>query len=480
MARIPSFDFRRTAGKSRFRTVVRGLLALVASCLLLVWVGSTIWDNLERNESLRLIRSGTTDERRLAAGNLRLVTRDSEIDRAIAALMVALGDEDAQVRAEAIGSLGSLVCQSRDRGTASAEPGQLEKRIDVAMRGVIPMLSDPDAGVRTAAVIGLAVMTSGATPPPELVAALRDESALVRAAAARALVRFGSNLEPEIPILLAMMERDEADVRRACAEALRAAQLTPALVPTLIEFLGSPDRDVRSVTAELLGRIGPEARGAIPALITVLREPFRREGSDRSRAGFVPDPDSSAARALGKMGPSREAIAALIEMIAPEKVERLLSAVPGIDQVGPPAVDIRAVFAELSRIRAAVQGLGEIGPPAAAAVPALIAAYNQALAHQHTLAQFAIPAALGRIAPNTAAAPDAVAVLVRALDAKDRSMRLSAVQALGQFGQDASAAIPKLRALQDDSDTGVRSAAAKSLAALGVSSRPNADAGRAG
>jgi HEAT repeat protein len=131
------------------------------------------------------------------------------------------------------------------------------------------------------------------------------------------------------------------------------------------------------------------------------------------------------------------------------------------------------------RIRAAVQGLGEIGPPAVAAVPALIAAYNQALAHQHTLAQFAIPSALGRIAPNSPVAPDAVAALVRALDSKNQSIRNGAVEALGQFGKDAAAAIPKLRALQDDPDTFMRSVAARSLAALGVAPQPKPGTARA-
>src|SRR5262249_28606782 len=118
-----------TEGKSRLRTGVRALLALVASCTFLAWVGSTVWDNLDRNESLRLIRSGTVEERRLAAGNLRLVRQDSEIERAIAALIGALGDEDAHVRADAVLSLCSLGRQSREQGIAPDETGRLQKRI---------------------------------------------------------------------------------------------------------------------------------------------------------------------------------------------------------------------------------------------------------------------------------------------------------------------------------------------------------------
>ncbi|HZW31499.1 MAG TPA: HEAT repeat domain-containing protein [Isosphaeraceae bacterium] len=470
-------DSSPTEGNSRLRTGVKGVLALVASGALIVWVGSTIWDNLERDESVRLIRSGTVDERRLAAENLRRATGDREIDRAIAALREALGDEDAQVRAEAITSLAGLVRQARDSGTASAASGPWEKRFEVAMRGLIPLLSDPDPGVRTAAVIGLAVIAPGVNPPPELVAALRDESAAVRAAAARALVPFGPGLDPEIPTLIALMERDEMNVRGACAEALHAAQPHPALVPTLIGFLDSPDRNVRAITADLLGRIGPDARGAIPALIKVLKEPFGRE---RDRSWSVsPEPARSTARALGKMGPSREAIAALIEVISPEKIERIMASLRGLGGVRTLPDEARAAFAELGRINAAVQGLGEIGPPAVAAVPALITVYEEVLAsRQHAIAHIAIPRALARIAPNSAAAPGVVAVLVRALDSTDRSIRLGAAEALGQFGKDAIAAIPRLRAVREDSDASVRDAAKKSIAALERASPPDASKSR--
>jgi HEAT repeat protein len=291
-------------------------------------------------------------------------------------------------------------------------------------------------------------------------------------------VRFGPNLGPEVPTLITIFEREQTEVRRACTEALRSAKVTPALVPTLIGFLKSPDLEVRSLAAELLGRIGPEAHAAIPALITVLNEPVRFHKNDQART--VPlDPAQSAARALGKMGPSREAIAALIAVISPAKFERLLAALPGIHEMGPPTVVPLVVWREIGRINAAVRGLSDVGPPAVAAVPALIASYNLALAHQLTLAQSAIPEALGQIAPNTAAAPEAVAALVRALDAKDRWLRPSALKALSRFGRDASVAIPKLQALQKDSDAGVQSAAASSLAALGVTAQPIAGTGQA-
>ena len=98
---------------------------------------------------------------------------------------------------------------------------------------------------------------------------------------------------------------------------------TPALVPTLVELLKSRDLLVRANAVLLLGRIGPEASRTIPALIAILNEPVDLEQTDGSDAvvspGFLA---GRAAQALGQMGPSPEAIAALVDVISPESLER--------------------------------------------------------------------------------------------------------------------------------------------------------------
>jgi HEAT repeats len=109
-----------------------------------------------------------------------------------------------------------------------------------------------------------------------------------------------------------------------------------------------------------------------------------------------------------------------------------------------------------------------IGPPAVAAVPARIAAYDEALEAQHWMGQMTLPAALGRIAPHSAVAPDAVAALIRALDSNDSPFYLGAAEALGQFGNDATPAISRLQGLSQHQGPSLREAAAKSLAALRV------------
>jgi HEAT repeat protein len=485
---------------------MKGLMVAVAACAFILWAGLRVWDTWDENEMVGRIRSGTPAERRTAAVALASVERESDIDRAFSALIGALDDEDPEVRAVAAHSLGSLIYQLRDHPPgAPIDPARLKGRIEVAMRVLVPLLTDRDPRIRAAAATGLeAIARRGRTTPPpgqvaalkhgsnavrrqaaesiygvpavtlpsELVAALKDASAEVREAAAKALESFGPSLDSEIPTLLAMMEHDEPAVRLACSRALSAAWPGPAHVPTLIAALASRDPAVRHESAVLLGRIGPEGKAAIPALIAVLNEPLALD-RDKRQVGyfaFYPNPAAAAARALGQMGPSRESVAALAEALSPENLERRPSreSVAALAKMFSPENVVRLIASwNAERLVAAAEGLGEIGPSAGAAVPALIALYEKVLASQeHVIGWSAIPGALARIAPNSPASPAVVAVLVRALDSKDQLIRLGAVGALGQFGKDAAAVIPKLRAVAKVSNANVIEAAKKSVAAL--------------
>jgi HEAT repeat protein len=492
MERIPSADGTAMGRNHFFRIGISGLMVVVASCAFIVWSGLRIRDTLGANEILRQLHSGTAEHRRKAAFELSSVQRGSEIEPAFTALIRALGDEDAEVRDAAAVSLGSLIYHLRVRPPSGpVDPALLSLQIPVVTRVLVRLLSDPDSRIRAAAAAGLGLMAqrSGLWPtreqvaplkdgssavrrqaaqaiwgsaemalPSELVAALKDPSAAVRKAAAGALESFGPFLDAEVPTLLSMLESDEPEVRSACRRALHAAWPSPARVPTLIAALQSRDRTVRYAATELLGHIGPEAKAAIPALIAVLNEPLALD-QDKSQRTFEysPEPAWGAAQALGRLGPSRESVTALAKVLSPESLARLTAA------------------RKSERLEAAADGLGEIGPSAAVAVPDLIAAYETVLASKdHVIGQIAIPRALAKIAPNSAAAPDVVAILMRALDSQDPSIRLGAVEALGQFGKDAAAAIPKLRSARVDSDLSVSFWAAKALAALEPGSLPGA------
>ena len=248
------------------------LLGLMV-CLFMTWGGLTIWDNLTCSDPVRLIHLGSVSERRKAAYDLGVVTEDTDIERVMAVLVRASEDRDVEVRAAAAASLSVLASEIvRRPDRTPAEQGWTKRRLDVATRALTRGLSDPEPVVRASAVRGFGELgKSGKVAlPPELFAALNDETSAVR---------------------------------QATFEVLGAVQLTPAAVPTLIEALGSRDREDRFHAAWLLGRLGPEAKSAVPALLAILKQPFDlQEGKTTRLVDRTRDPACTAARALGQIG----------------------------------------------------------------------------------------------------------------------------------------------------------------------------------
>jgi hypothetical protein len=134
-------------------------------------------------------------------------------------------------------------------------------------------------------------------------------------------------------------------------------------VPVLIEMLQTGDKgdweaeEVRRTAAELLGRVGPEARAAVPALIATLADPDPHLGT-------------VAALALGQIGPQTpEVCPALIGLL---KTESRLSAVQALKRFGYESRAAVPNFIELlqdpeGEVRwNAAQALGNVGPEARA------------------------------------------------------------------------------------------------------------------
>jgi HEAT repeat protein len=369
-----------------------------------------------------LVRLGSVDERQRAAIDLRVVSARADIDAVIAALASALEDRDAGVRATAAESMGAVICALALRTSHTTEEQQLAtRRIDSANRILLKRLSDADPMVRAAILRGLeaAGKNVNGNLPPELFAGLRDAS---------------------------------PSVRQATLKLLQTLELTPAAVPSLIEALQSPDVETRFRAAEILGRLGPDASSAVPALLATLREPWNPDVRKKNPGvAWYWDPACSAAKALGQIAANEEIVSHLAEMLSSDVAERASSA---------------------------AAGLGEIGPRALAAVPKLIIAYERAQKPgQHMIGQSAISQALGQIAPKTASAPAAIAILTKGLDSDDVWVRVGSASALGRFGGDAAGAIPKLRALSQDAPRELRDAVRASLAAIETRSGESATFG---
>ena len=197
-----------------------------------------------------------------------------------------------------------------------------------------------------------------------------------------------------------------------------------AQVQQQIQRLGSQDANVRYVAASALGTMGPDAKEAVPALITV----FRRDTDANVRY--------LAAAALGFIGPgAKEAVPALITALAMDK---------------DPDQDLRG--------EAAI-ALGGIGPGAKEALPALITALAK---DTKPNVRGAAAIALGQVSAGTKEA--APALITAFAKDTDPGVRHDAAMGLGEIGLVAKEAIPALTtALAKDPEPKIRGAAAYAL-----------------
>jgi HEAT repeat protein len=412
------------------------------------------------------VRAAAAQSLGLVGSQAVKVGSDSEAVRAATTgLLGLLKDQHTEVRLAAATGLGAIVMtspSSSGRGSGQAAktavpPAASAVDFEAVDAAFVALLGDPDDGVRQAALVALGALAPriAGDPPQALFAALEEASAAQRAAAVAVLSRFPRGLDPLIPWLLRHLERDEPQVRAACTEALggiRPPAVSKAVVPALIAGLGNRDREVRFRVVALIGRLAPDAHVAVPALITILREP---SDSDQPVEGMsiytsYSGPAHAAARELGRIAPGTdsagEAIAALTEVV----------------RSGPPR-----------RRAAAASALGAFGAAAAAAVPAVITLLRENAASEVPSRDGESTArALGRIAPNTPSAAKAVTALTDALGAHSEPTREAAVTALASFGSQAAGAIPAIRTLQEkDPNPGVRKAAAATLEKIKAGSK---------
>jgi HEAT repeat protein len=410
------------------------------------------------------------------------------IGNALTALIQGLSDQDVEVRKASIFALGSILSSmlvspsvEADTGAATtalmrlikdpqpdirvASAGALSKiaaprpglatklPIDrnAVIKALVELLSDREPKVRIAAINAMssqAWCARGQNPASALAKPLNDEMPEVRAAAVKATIRFKSGLDPWISPLLKLLETDpDPTVRRECLNTLEYAFTPPAItaqaVPLLIAALRSKSSNVRARTAWLLRELKTEATAAIPELLRVANEPVAPGVGQYFGPGMAFDPGCAAASALGRIAPETDqantAIAALIE----------------VTRSGP---EIRRGWAAMA--------LADFGTRAAGAEPALIQLVSDtADGHNNENAMSAV-IALGKVAVNSATPDKVVAALQVALKSRDTFSRRKALEALRAFGAKAIAAVPAIRALEDDRDTRLTAEVESTLRAI--------------
>ena len=196
---------------------------------------------------------------------------------AVAALADALGDANAAVREQAAYALGKIRCPD-----------------DQAIAALARSLKDPlrDVRIRSAWALG-EIGPAAKQAVPSLLQPLSDPKSGCASAAARALAQIRPTDEKAILGLCAALNDQEFGpasgyVSHWAAEALTS--IGPPAVPALIRTLEKEDASGEATykACQVLGRIGPLAKDAIPALTQVL-------GDER------PWVRGSAAQALGKI-----------------------------------------------------------------------------------------------------------------------------------------------------------------------------------
>jgi HEAT repeat protein len=268
-------------------------------------------------------------------------------------LIIALKDEDYEVRTHAAWVLGELkdsqtlshlifAFNDQSFNVRKYAVGAVKKLgTPEAIEALIHALSHKNQDVRLYAAWGLARL--GYSQGMEnLISILnnKNEDSPLRDSAAKALGEIVC--QEAVPPLIECLQDEYSLVRRDAAEALGKIGSVEAVQP-LIERLGDEEWNVRSNAAEALGKIGSEQ--AVPPLIECLQDEYSLVRRD-------------AAEALGKIG-SVEAVQLLIERLGDEnsnirsnaaealgKIGSVEAVQPLIERLGDEDSDVRKFAAE--------------------------------------------------------------------------------------------------------------------------------------
>ena len=146
----------------------------------------------------------------------------------------------------------------------------LEEAAAPVVSEVTTALADPDRFVRWGAVrtLGLLSPEKAAVSVRQIACLLADPDLSVRISTAQTLETIGALAREVAPALALAVSQGDVEARIPAMYVLHRLppEAAQAAVPQLADVLRHPDPRLRRAAAETLGRIGPLARPALPAL----------------------------------------------------------------------------------------------------------------------------------------------------------------------------------------------------------------------
>jgi len=333
--------------------------------------------------------------------------------------------------------------------------GKLRVGAEAAVPRILSLLKGADHEYMWSAADALADF--GRPALPHLLKGLEEEEPMVRLGVIHAFREMDPTPDEAVPALVERLEKDQdPGVRSAAAQALGLTRTDrKEVMIALAQGMFDGDATVRQVSAQALTWQGPAPVEALPTLIRALK-----------MDGRVPQ---NAATALGRMGPeAAPAVPALMEVIGNWTDGYFVEAVRALGQIGPAAKPAVPAIIEVLRGSqrgpspkmskagaAAAEGLGSIGDTDA--IPALAAVVRQGKVDSTRRKAAESLLKLG---------PPALSALIEAVQKGDDRGREIAIRTLGEFGPEAAVAIPAVTAAKEDPIREVRRAAREALSRL--------------
>jgi HEAT repeat protein/predicted DNA-binding WGR domain protein len=423
-----------------------------------------------------------------------------------------LREPDAALRQTQVLALGEALLACLSRGCSLDDDQQ------AALHAlVVTAQADPVAAVRGQALQALARLYGTAREEilPAGLRALRDPDPAVRLHAVEVLDRVGPAAEP---LLRAALTQPNNLVRRGAFQAL--LRLQPAdRFRLLVERLDDKDWFVSATAAEELGKLGDEARAAVPSLCQALSSRVKMVREAALKSLTVLDPEGAqtvpalieallqknlnvrawAAEQLGKKGEkAAEAVPCLVLLVPTWQAgigRQANTAIQAIGAAGVPGLQKTLTHSDEKIRKRALEAMRSIhnstyqvlrpfeeqlGKPPPDVVKKMnkslkefggeggpttgIAALKKRLKDRSWRVRWEAAIALGKMGKK---ALPALEDLIKALDDSDYDVREKTAEALGLIGAEAASAAPKLLEKIQDYHQKVRVQAILALGRIG-------------